>query len=397
MGMIRYFRGCAKVKVTGASVETLLNRLSDKKIQFWQLERLDELHYTFSVYLRDYPKLEKLAIDSFCHIELLKRSGFYCHIRLLRKRPLLWLGMLAAIVMSFCFQSYVLIIEVEGAQNLHPQQVVRALQELDIEIGSFAGRIEQQMTKHRMLNRLPELSWIGVNRSGCKLHVLVTERSEAKSNRPPYPCANIIASRDAVLQEVIVSEGMRLCKAGDTVKEGQILVSGFEDYGLILKGVCAEAEIYGQTWYASTVLTPVKTYEKHYTGHIWRQYTLLVGRKRINLCGNSGILGMTCDKMVEVRELRIPNYKFPLSLEIATYREYELREKKISPQEAEKTLLRAWEALLCSEMIAGRIIDTQSSCIRTNEMYALQVESTCHEMIARYAPLEAVFEGEGNE
>ncbi len=397
MGAIRYFKGYTQVKITGAAVEEFLNRLSEAKVIFWDIERHDEVHYSICVYKRYLKEVQSIALRSFCNVDLLQEVGFDRHMRSLRKRPMLLIGMLLALVFSFYFQSYVFAIDVSGNESLHEQQILRALQELDIQIGSSSAQIDQQLTKHRMLNLLPELSWIGVNRNGCRLNVMVTERSFAKSSRPNYLAANIIASRDAVLSDVIVSEGMKLCKTGDTVKAGQILVSGFEDYGLILKGVCAEAEIYGQTWYSGMVLMPSETYEKQYTGREWTQFSLIIGRKRINLCENSGISDTRCDKMVEVTELSVPNYTFPVSLEKVTYREYELIPRANDMDAARLRLSAAWEELVAFQMIAGEIQDTTTSCIESGGVYVLSANSTCHEMIARYAPMESVFEGETNE
>lgn len=397
MGMLRYFKGYARVKITGAAVENFLNQMTQERIAFWDIERQDELHYIVSVETGSLAKTEKIAIHNFCHAEVLYSVGLMRHLRRLKKRPILLIGMLAAIFASFYFQTCVLAIEVDGNELLHDEEILRALQDLDIEIGSSAGAIDQQLTKHRMLNRLPQLSWIAVNRNGCKLNVLVTERSFAQSTRPSYPSANVVASRDAVVTDVIVSEGMKLCKTGDTVKAGQILVSGFEDYGLILKGVCAEAEIYGQTWYDGMVLTPTEISEKRYTGRQWTQYSLIVGRKRINLCGNSGISGITCDKMVETTKLSVSSYEFPIVLEKVTYREYETETTAVEMSAVKDRMIAAWDELISSQMIAGKILNTQTSCVESGGVYVLSAQSTCHEMIGRYAPMDSVFEGETND
>lgn len=67
------------------------------------------------------------------------------------------------------------------------------------------------------------------------MQVLVTERQQPPDTRAPYAVANVVAARDGVLTEVSVTEGMRLCAVGDTVRQGQLLVSGYEDYGLFIR------------------------------------------------------------------------------------------------------------------------------------------------------------------
>ncbi len=397
MGLIRFFRGWTRVKITGAGVEYYLNQLAFGKISFWNIVRQDELHYYISVYRKDIKNAERLALRCFCNFEPIKHNGAPKALRHLRKRPVLLFGLLVAVTMSFCMQSFVLAIDVHGNETLHEEQILRALQELQIDIGSRSDTVDQQLTKHRMLNLLPELSWIGVNRNGFKLDVLVTERHFAQTNRPKYKAGNIVASRDSVISELNVSEGMRLCKVGDVVKKGQILVSGFEDYGLILKGVCAEAEIYGQTWYSGMLVMPSKAYQKQYTGRQWTKYSLIFGRKRINLSGSSGILGMTCDKIIDVKKLAVPNYEFPVYLECVTYREYEPIATAVDANTAQARLEKAWRELLLSQMIAGEIITTEASFFCSDELHVMQFESTCNEMIARLVPMAPVYEGDTNE
>lgn len=396
MGILRYIRGNLRIRITGACVEKFLNQLAEKNISFWDLEREDALHYSMNIYKKSLSKIEDIGIRNFCSIEVLKQSTLSTWLRKSRKRPILILGVFAAIVVSFSAQGIVLAIDIEGNETLHEEEILRALEKLDIEIGS-SSQIDQQLTKHRMLNLLPELSWIGVNRSGFKLNVLITERDLASSNRPNYPAGNIIAIRDCVITEMLVSEGMPLCKVGDTVKEGQIMVSGFEDYGLILKGVCAEAEIYGQTWYSGMLVMPIQRSIKQYTGKEWTQYTLIIGRKRINLSGNSRISDTTCDKMISVAELSVPGYPFPVALETVTYREYEIVSDRVAPNVAQEQLEAAWQQLIRSQMIAGQIETTEVSLIESGGLYILQAKSTCNEMVARLYPMDLVYEGETND
>lgn len=394
MGILDYFRGETTICVCGAEVEGLLNRLAERNVAFWSLERLDALRYTMHIYEKDRKRVETAAEKSFCEVEILEASKRKRHWKLLKKRPVLVLGLFLAVILSFAAQSVVLSVKIDGNEALHEEEILRALEELGIGIGSSAD-VDQQLTKHQMLNLLPELSWIGVNRSGFQLNVLVTERSFATTNRPDYLAAHLVASRDCVLTETIVLEGQSLVKVGDTVAAGQTLVSGLEDYGLTVRAVCAEGEIYGQTWYSGIVATPSKTGEKRYTGAQWTQYSLIVGRKRINLSGNSSFSGASCDKIVSVTELKLSDAAFPVRLEKVTFREYTLAEAETVNPEAR--LQEAWQEFLLSQMIAGKILSTDFSFRPFGDLYLLRAESTCEEMVARYEPIDPISKGEPYE
>lgn len=395
--IVRFLRGEMRVRVTGASVERFLNLLSRLQIEFWDIERRDELHIELSMCRKEKKRLKDIALRSFCSTEILSERGIGLLLGPLRKRPVLVLGIALVIGLSFFLQSFVWVISVEGEGTLHKEVILRELERLDIRFGSRAASIDPQLTKMQMLNAVPELSWLSVNRSGGKLTVLFTERFPEPKERLPYETGSIVASRDGIITDYSIFEGMRLCKRGDAVKEGQILVSGYEDYGLYLRAVCAEAEIYARTWHAGTVVTPANLNEKRYTGRQWTQTTILVGRKRINLCGNSGIFTDSCDKMISVKKLAVAEYEFPVSIETATYREYALVPRELQEDDALELLRNGWLRLVRSQMVAGTVEKTDERILLDGGLYILHAQSACNEMIARLVPIGEPYKGERNE
>ena len=266
---------------------------------------------------------------------------------------------------------------------------MQALEELGIAPGTWGPSIDSPETRNRMLLRMPELAWLAVNRSGGRVQVLVTERQQPPDTRAPYAVANVVAARDGVLTEVSVTEGMRLCAVGDTVRQGQLLVSGYEDYGLFIRPVCASAEIYARTWHTGTVVTPAERLEKRYTGREWKQVTLIVGKKRIKLWGNSSISQQDCDKMIVEKAVRTSGYAYPLRLETAILREYVLEPAPAPQVQTEKLLQEAWRRAVQAQMLAGRIDATQESLLMQGGLCILQAQSDCTELISRTLPLKA--------
>lgn len=385
--MIRFLRGETRLRVTGADPAQCMNQFTRAQIPFWGTAREDELHLSVSVLSRDCTRAEEMALRAYCSVEVVSERGLRCLLRPLKKRPVLAIGAVAAVFLSFFLQSFVWVIAVEGEKTVHEEEIVHALEEIGIQFGAWAPGIDSQLTKMQMLNAVPQLSWLAVNRTGGKLTVPVTERFSTEAEPPSYPAGSLVALRDGLITDYSIHEGMRLCKRGDVVKEGQILVSGYEDYGLYLRAVCADGEIYAQTWHSGAVATPAQRMVKRYTGVEWTQKTLLVGRKRINLCGNSGISVGSCDKMIDIKRVQTPGYSFPLAIETATYREYELIPVEKTAAQANRQTREAWEMLTRMAMVAGQIEKTEESFSRSGEYYVLRAESTCNEMIARLVPI----------
>lgn len=395
--ILSFLLGACEVELSGAAPERCINALPAAKIAVWDIRYIDEMHDRFSVLRKDRKLLSKVALQNYCTVERCRETGLPVLIGKLISRPVLLICMLISLFLTFFLQSFVWVIEVQGNETIPTEQIVRALEEQGLRFGAWASSINSQDTKNRMLNEISELSWLAVNRTGGKLAVLVTEREKELPEIPEYETVNIVAAKDGVITDFSISEGMKLCARGDTVKKGQILVSGYEDYGLFVRNVCAEAEIYATTWYTGTVAAPAVRQEKVFSGEEERQISLLLGRKRIKLFGNSSISDSTCDKMVCVKRLSLPGYTFPIAIETVINRPYSLKTVPISREEAETCLRSAWKRELLSSMVAGKIESTEAHMISNRGYYILQAESTCTEMIAKPAPISPPDKGDTNE
>ncbi len=395
--LVAYLIGEARLSITGASPQNYLNQLTQNGISFWAVERVEELCYHVSVSKRNARRAIELAARCFCTAEVMYDSGLPILIKKVLHRPVLLIGAATAITLCFLLQSRIWVIEVHGNKRVPQDVILRSLAEFGIKPGERSAGIDQQQIKMKMLNAVPELSWLAANRTGGKITVLVTERELPQEAEVKPQAGNLVASARGIITDYNIAEGMRLIERGDTVTEGQILVSGLEDYGLCMRAVCADGEIYANTWRQGSIVTPVFAMEKVYTGREWKQVSLLVGRKRINLCGNSGISVGSCDKMVDVKRLRLPGYVFPVALETAVYREYSLSERLKDPAAAQSELESAWRAQTRAAMIAGVIEQTDYRFSRSDTVYVLRAESTCNEMIARLVPIIGQYEGENDD
>lgn len=382
-----YIGGRGTFLLRGADTESCLNRLSREGIPLGNVLRQDEFSLTFTAPLNREGEILSIGERAYCQCSCRERRGLREDGKRLLRRPLLVLSLLTALCLTFLMDSLIWKMEVDAGDPEVGERILHVLSDLGVDIWARSGAVDPQELRYALLNEIPELSWVAVNPKGGRLTVLalLKPREEKKEGAAP---ANLIALRDGVITESVVLEGMALVKPGDSVKQGQILVSGVEDYGLYLKAVEAEGEIFGQTWHKGTLITPSQKGEKHYTGRTFQEVNIIFGRKSINLSGSSSNLGVSCDKIIDTKQLSLPGCSFPLYLQRITYREYTLADRPLTGEEARELLCRSWENSLLSSMIAGRIEDTDSLCFGKEGLYIFQGESICHELLSRPMPLE---------
>ena len=74
-GLVRFFRGTVRLRITGAVPERCINRFTQCGLRFWGLCREDALHYTFYAYEKDAPALRRQALRCMASAEVLERHG----------------------------------------------------------------------------------------------------------------------------------------------------------------------------------------------------------------------------------------------------------------------------------------------------------------------------------
>ncbi len=393
MSLRNYILGTASYTVTGADPGSCVNRLTQQDIPIWDLQEADPLSYTFRSYQRQEERILALTERSYCQGSCSDRRGLKQDLFAILRRPMLVLSLVGAMILSFLMEGLIWGICIDVEDPLVAGQISHVLQDMGIAVWGSSRKIDTEEVRYALLNRIPTLSWVAVNPKGGRLTILALCRDNSSGESETTPC-NLVACREGVITESIVLEGMPLVKRGESVRAGQILVSGVEDYGIYLKTVRSAGEIYARTWHRGVLVTPSKEGVKDYTGRIFREINLIVGRKFINLSRSSSILGGTCDKIVDTKQLSLPGYPFPLCLQRVTYREYTIRQQSLPRDRAVELLCGSWQTCLLSSMVAGRVEQTDSDCFEEGGVYIFRGESICHELISRLMDLEPLMKGE---
>jgi len=382
--LVRKLLGYVVLRVNGASPETAANRLARARIPFWGFRKPDEFTCLLCVRRRDGPRALALLRRAQLDAALAGEYGAPRALRFLKRRRLFLLLAFASLAAVFTMTRFVWFLRVEGNVSVPSEQILRELADLGVGFGTPCSSIVPQDLKNRMLVRIPALGWLTVNRAGGVATVVVREREPAAKIADRLTPTNLIASRAGLLTDVSVLSGYPACEKGQTVRAGQLLVSGYADYGCCTHACRAIAEVYARTWRPQNVLTPDEYGRKSYTGRAEKTIFLLLGRKRIKISGNSGIPSGECDKMTVYRTLTLPGgYGLPVRLETQTAREYELAPAPLSAQCAGALLREGAERSVRADMTAGEILREKLQVSRGGGTYRLGGWLECREMIAR--------------
>ena len=392
--IVWFFMGFCRARIKGASPQWALSRLSDARIAFQNPKKVDDFTIELLLPAKDITRAQAACMRAMCELEEKERYGFRCVFGGLLRRPVLLVLLILAALAAVIVPKFVFFYTVTGNERVPEELILRTLDELGVGVGTYGPSIQPQAVKNKILCRIPELKWITIQQNGMRATVVVREREPSELVYERKVPRNVVATHAGTLTRVSVLAGNCLCRPGQSVVQGQLLVSAYTDLGYKTQVSSALAEIYAKTWRKSRTVTPASVLEKQYAEESHRQVSLRLGRKRITLIGG-GVNTADCDKKTVFRQFTLPGgISLPLGIEITEISDYDTVEKEADETQA-YALLRAVAARQeTQDMVAGEILDESLAYACGGGVYSQYAQFTCEEMIARSVDAE-IFKDDG--
>jgi len=345
---------------------------------------IDDLTAHFTVSRRALKQIQNMAQRKGERVEVFSHIGMFWYLWRLRKRPVLYAGMTLLLMLALFLPTRVMFVEVEGNHRMPSRLIVEAAQDAGISFGASRRAVRSERIKNELLGALPQLQWAGVNTYGCRAVISVRERAPENQTADEYVLSNVVASCDGVITSVTVTGGSGVCVIGQAVQEGQLLISGYTDCGGVVTAGRAEGEIFAQTRHEITAVTPCEIKIRTHSDKIQTNYSLCIGKKRINFYKGSGISDGSCVKMIRQYHLTLPgNYTLPLVLVKEEQIDYQVVTNQIDTVASESRLSDFLESLIQNQGIALCVIDAQETFENKNGLIILKGVYNCTEMIGR--------------
>lgn len=384
MDLWKSLAGMVEVELTSAEPEAALGAVSTRGIEIFRVEQKGELTMRFRIRRKDYNMLAALCEKRGETLKLLRKSGLYWAGRQLLRRPVLLAGMAFFLALVLYLPSRVFFIRVEGNVTVPTRQILEAAGESGICFGASRRQVRSEKVKNALLSAVPQLQWAGVNTAGCVATISVRERTDAQASQQEWEVTSIVAARDGYILSGTVTRGNALFQVGQAVKAGQVLVSGYTDCGICIQATRAEGEIMAQTNRTLEAVTPSQWVLRGEETGVHRKYSLLFGKKRINLWKDSGILDTTCGRMYMEYYVTLPGgFQLPLALCVEEFTSYETGTAELPQSGAEEALTEYADSYLLQQMVAGEIRSRLQTVCLDGGIYRLKGSYVCVEMIGR--------------
>ncbi len=382
MGALRSLAGTIWLEITSADPSRTLAALNENGIDIHGVTHEDPFTVVVQLARRDHKVAVALVQKKGGEVKLLQRSGIYWRLTGLLKRPVFLLTLGLILTLTAFLPRKVLFVYVEGNSSLPEKLILEKAEACGIGFGASREDVRSEKMKNALLHALPQLEWAGINTTGCVAVISVRERN-AEEALPPKPIvSSIVAARDGIILDAIVTKGNLLCKVGQAVKAGQTLVSGYTDCGISIKAEAAQGEIYAQTLRELAVSALQENQEK--TRIISRQkvYTLRWGKQLLELFRSGQRDGEVTSKTRKEIELTLfGGFTLPVGLLVEEYTCYETQNTR--REDSEPLLSKYARDYLVSQMISGQIIGSEACMQDPEDSSRMRFTFYCMEMIGQ--------------
>ena len=367
-----------------ADKETALRDISNVGIAIKDAESIDELRVQFTVSRASMGKVQELAERKGERLTVLRRSGLFWPLWSLHRRPVLIASMALMLALTIVVPGRVLFVQVEGDEKIPERLILESARNAGIRFGASRRAVRSEEMKNELLGALPQLQWAGVNTYGCTAVISVRERAEERKPLSEPAISNMVAVCDGVITSCTATRGNLLCSVGQAVQKGQILISGYVDNGLALTATRAEGEIFAQTNHDLTVVMPTDVARRGSKTEEQTNFSLIVGKKRINFVKGSGIYDGTCVKMYLEYCLTLPGgFRLPVALVKETVTGFDVRMQSASDTAAQRLLTDSAKTYLQQHLVAATITDGKEDFFCADGAFRLTGYYACREMIGR--------------
>ncbi|WP_117161593.1 sporulation protein YqfD [Paraliobacillus sp. X-1268] len=294
-----WIRGYLTIHVIGSRPELFLDLCARNEIYVWDIHKIDKQTCVANIFVKDLLKIKKIRKKTRYKIQFKKRTGLPFTWKKFKKRKALMFGIVLSVLFVFFLSNMVWKIEIDGVRPEVEKQIRTSLRANGVYPGVLKFSVESPSKLQRLvLDNNPELLWVGVKEKGTTYTLEGVEKTTISEQEVKSP-SNIVANKSGVIVDMYVSKGKPLVKINDFVEKGEILVAGDLKTADAIdeeKGeenekeegeyqIAAEAEIYANTWYESTISVPMEVTYQAITGEVNNKYYLGGNNQKVPIWG----------------------------------------------------------------------------------------------------------------
>lgn len=360
------FKGYVYVSVEGFYIEKVINICKKNNIELINLDRKSNTIIYVGIRVKDFRDLSKIAKENKCRMKIVKKSGMPFVVKRYRKRKYFFIALLVLWLLIIVLSKFIWNIEIIGEGDVYSEHILNIVKEEGIEIGKLKKHVNLDKVINRIRLENDDISWVGIKMCGTNVKIEIIKTDVKPEVVKENEFCNIVAKKDAVIENINAQNGIPKVMQGDVVKKGDVLIDGvIEGKYTEPRKVHSIGEVKGKVWYKENVRVYYKQVKKIQTGNKEEKYAVKLNKIKINFFKKLSKFEIY-DKIRTDKKLKIfSNLYLPIQIEKDTF--YELKEEEIeyTADEAKKQAIE--EAKIKLKEKIGNSGDIINEYINTDE------------------------------
>ena len=222
-------------------------------------------------------------------------------------------ALLISLLIYFYSSDLVFDVRVSGNEAVSEEQILNELSAAGFGVGSRWSKTDKSAVELSVLSSSDTLAWISINEYGRIAYVTVIELDAVPKEEITYSAANIVATRDCVIEEITVTSGTPVVRVGDTVRAGDLLISGIIESEGGTEYVVAEGIVRGSTSERVSTEIPREITESFVREGALESFSVKIFNFNINILQSYGNLPEGCVIIEEKRNITLFGRRLPVS------------------------------------------------------------------------------------
>lgn len=268
--ILRYFFGYVKAEVYGFAPERFMNLLIHNEIVIWDVEHTEQ-GYIFYTGRKNLMNMRPFLQKTNMKLKILEKNGLPFFFKKNKKRAVFLAGFFLAGAMLYVLSLFVWEVRVIGEDRLVAESILKQVEKKYVCLGTRKASVNCSKLEEKLREDFEEISWVSCELKGTGLTIYLEEGMVPKKKDTQIESGDMVASKDAVITKMITRAGTPVAKVKDSVKKGDILISGtiyiFDDNNEVLETsyIAADGDVYGTTTYPYEDYVDLQYYQKKYS------------------------------------------------------------------------------------------------------------------------------------
>lgn len=339
-------RGFVRIELRGRNLEKLLNALITGRFVVWDIRRSHDEAVELHILIRDFFKLRPLLRETGSKLRVRGRYGVPFVLDKLGRRKMFIAGIVCFFAAIYLLSMLVWRIDVEGNEKIAKSDVLQAAREQGIYRFQWKFRMQDSdMLSRELQNKLPGSAWIGVDIQGTRIVIKIVESARPDDRQLMNP-RHLVASKNALVTQILAEKGKPLVKPNANVNKGDILISGYIGDEANRQTVVAQGKVRGIVWEEATVEIPLILRQKVYTGETKSRSFLVIGSRGLQVTGYGETPFAQYETVSRLNTVHWRKWSLPFGWLNEKQLESRMEEIPLDPEEAKKIALEQARAEL---------------------------------------------------